>query len=116
MLFERFTDRDTAYKVRSLVIQVVVNYYSGGILPRHRVEGTLGLPGSPDPTPDSTSNPDPSSNPDPTCNPDLTSNPTTYQKVHRESSEAKAFRAALDALEPEMDGHSYYEDLGYMQR
>ena len=46
----------------------------------------------------------------------FTDRDTAYKKVHRESSEAKAFRAALDALEPEIDGHSYYEDLGYMAR
>ena len=42
--------------------------------------------------------------------------PWPSQKVHRESNEFKAFRPALDALEPEIDGHSYYEDLGYMAR
>ena len=32
------------------------------------------------------------------------------------SDKFKEFRSALDALEPEIDGHSYYEDLGFMAR
>ena len=39
-----------------------------------------------------------------------------YAKVHKSSPEFLAFRPALAALEPEIDGHSYYEDLGFMTR
>ena len=41
---------------------------------------------------------------------------TAYLKVHKGSDKFKEFRSALDALEPEIDGHSYYEDLGFMAR
>ena len=41
---------------------------------------------------------------------------TAYAKVHKESAKFKEFRPALEALGPEIDGHSYYEDLGFMSR
>lgn len=45
-----------------------------------------------------------------------TDKPNAYLKVHKTSKEFEAFRPQLAALEPEIDGHSYYEDLGFMSR
>jgi hypothetical protein len=39
-----------------------------------------------------------------------------YLKVHKESDEFKKFRPALAALEPEIDGTSYWESAGFMAR
>jgi quinol monooxygenase YgiN len=39
---------------------------------------------------------------------------TAFLEVHRGSDRFKAFRPALAALEPEIDGHSYYESAGFM--
>mmetsp|Transcript_31668 Transcript_31668/g.82773 ORF Transcript_31668/g.82773 Transcript_31668/m.82773 type:complete len:159 (-) Transcript_31668:430-906(-) len=39
-----------------------------------------------------------------------------YAEIHRGSSEFQKFRPALAALEPEIDGHSYYEGSGFMSR
>lgn len=41
---------------------------------------------------------------------------TAYLKVHKGSEEFAKFRPALDALNPVVDGHSYYEDAGFMAR
>ena len=39
-----------------------------------------------------------------------------YAEVHRGSAEFQKFRPALAALEPEIDGHSYFEASGFMSR
>jgi quinol monooxygenase YgiN len=39
-----------------------------------------------------------------------------YLKIHKGSDEFKAFRPALAALQPEIDGHSYFEGSGFMSR
>lgn len=40
----------------------------------------------------------------------------SYEKVHKSSDEFQKLRPAIEALEPEVDGHSYYEGSGYMAR
>ena len=39
-----------------------------------------------------------------------------YAEIHKGSDEFKSFRPALAALEPEIDGHSYFESNGFMAR
>lgn len=39
-----------------------------------------------------------------------------YLEVHKGSEEFKAFRPQIAALEPDMEGHSYYEGSGFMSR
>ena len=41
---------------------------------------------------------------------------TAYLKIHKESDEFKKFRPALAALEPVIDGHSYWETGGFIAR
>lgn len=41
---------------------------------------------------------------------------TAYAKVHKGSEAFAKFRPALAALEPDMDGHSYFEGNGFMAR